>query len=223
MGTHLRKASLRGLLIGLSVVGAAVAEAPRATEDPKASHTVSEVTVIAHRAPTVEELTVVARAKCLPPKPHFKSDRPKIVSTYPRRDEVVRPGLMILRLTFDQPMSCSGFVAVSPGRKNPCDNSEQHFLMSFDHKTVRIVCVVEPGVRYVLYLNGTVDTPDGAFNPPRFVSLDNQVLDSSSLAFSASAAAPVDTILAALTADPQTVLPEVYRPLQKAAAPTPHP
>ena len=129
--------------------------------------------------------------------------------------------LLILRLTFDQPMSCAGFVAVSPGRKNPCDNSEQRFLMSFDHKTVRIACVVEPGVRYVLYLNGKVETPDGAFSPPQFVSLDNQILDPSSLAFSASTATPVDTILAALTADPETVLPEIYRPLQKAAAPGP--
>jgi hypothetical protein len=219
MRTRLWKASWRGLLLALGVVGLAAAQTPHAAEDPKAGHTVSEVTVIAHRAPTVEELTVVAQAKCLPPKPRFRSDRPNIVSTYPRRDEIVRPGLLILRFTFDQPMSCSGFVAVSPGRKNPCDSSEQHFLMSFDHKTVRIACVVEPGVRYVLYLNGTVDTPDGPLSRPQFVSLDNQSLDPSSLSFSASAAAPVDTIVDALAADPETVLPEVYRPLQKAAAP----
>jgi hypothetical protein len=219
-----RKARLAGLLFGLGLIGGIAAGGPsQAADDPKGDNTVSEVVVIAHRPPTVEELTVVARAECLRAKSEHRSDRPKIVSTYPRQGEVVRPGLLIMRVTFDMPMTCSGFFAVSPGRKNPCAASEQHFLMTFDHKTVRVACVVEPDTHYVLQLNGWVGMPDGVSATPQFVSLGGQPLDVSHMRFSVSGAAPIDTIRDALLADPETVLPDIYRPAQKTAASAPQP
>jgi hypothetical protein len=216
---RVRDALFRSILMG----GLAAAATASAAQDPKADTTVSEVVVIANRPPTVEELTVVAQAKCLPAKARLRSDRPKIVSTYPQQDEVVRPGLLILRITFDQPMTCSGFFATAPGRKNPCSSSEQHFLMSYDHKTVRVACVIEPGARYTLYLNGRAETPDGPTFQPKFISLDYQVLDTAHLTFSASAAAPIDTLVDALAADPETVLADVYRPARAGPASAPRP
>ena len=160
----------------------------QAADDPKGTNTVSEVVVIANRLPTVEELTVIPRAECLAAKSELRSAPPKIVSTYPQEGELVRPGLLILRVTFDKPMTCSGFYGVSLGRRNPCYASQQHFLktiseqdflMSFDHKTVRVACMVEPNTHYILQLNGLVSTPEGTALPPQFVSLEGLPLDAS--------------------------------------------
>ena len=224
---------MAGLLFGLGLIGGLAAVAPsQAADDPKGTNTVSEVVVIANRLPTVEELTVIARAECLPAKSELRNARPKIVSTYPRQGEVVRPGLLILRVTFDKPMTCSGFFGVSLGRRNPCYASQQHFLktiseqnflMSFDHKTVRVACAVEPNAHYILQLNGWVSTPEGVALPPQFVSLEGLPLDISRMRFSVSAAAPVDTIRDALSADPETVLADVYRPARRAQASAPAP
>ena len=215
---------MRGVVIALGAVfGLMAGPALGAVDDPQGANTVSELVVIANRPPTVEELTVVAQAKCLPPKLRLRSDRPKIVSTYPRQDEVVRPGLLILRITFDQPMACSGFFVSGPGRKNPCSSSEQHFLMSFDHKTVRVACFIEPDVRYTLHLNPPVDPAEGTSYRPKFMSLDYQVLGTAHMTFTASAAAPIDTIPDALSADPETVLADVYRPARKTTVSAPRP
>jgi hypothetical protein len=192
-----------------------------AAADPKGDNTVSEIVVIANRPPSVDELTVVARAECLPPIPEKGSARPRVVSTYPRQNEEIRPGLAILRVTFDTPMACSGFFAMAPGMKNPCSSVVQNFLMSYDHKTIRVPCVVRPGERYTLWLNAAGTAPAPIVGPvagPAFTSLQGQLLPSHHMTFAVSAAAPIETIPDALSADPDTVLADLYRPAQKARA-----
>jgi hypothetical protein len=206
---RVRDALFRSMLIG----GLAAAAAASAAEDPKGDNTVSELVVIANRPPTVEELMVVARAECLPPKAEKGAVRPKIVSTYPQQNQQVRPGLLILRVTFDQPMSCAGFFTTPPDTKNPCSADEQNFLMSLDHKTIRVACVVPPQERYTLWLNG-----GGIHALPRFESLQAEPLGGYHITFSVSSAAPIQTIPDALSADPETVLADVYRPARRAKA-----
>jgi hypothetical protein len=194
-----------------------------AAPDPKGDNTVSEVVVIANRLPTVDELTVVARAECLPPKPEKGSAAPRIVSTYPRQYQEIRPGLVILRVTFDKPMACSGFFEMPVGMKNPCSGQQQQFLVSYDRKTIRAPCLVQAGQRYTLWLNGggsLMSAPAGALGvAPRFTSLEGQLLASFHMTFTVSSAAPIQTIPDALSADPETVLADVYRPARKNPAP----
>jgi hypothetical protein len=218
MRPEARKARVAGLLFGLGLIGGLAAGAPsRAADAPQEANTVSEVVVIANRPPTVEELAVVARAECLPPKPEKGSAPPKVVSSYPRQGQEIRPGLVILRVTFDKPMACSGFFAVLPSReKNPCsgahqDFSRQNFLMSYDRKTIRVPCVVEAGKSYTLGLNEMNVSP--VFN-----SLQQRLLTPYRMNFKTSSAAPIQTIPDALSADPETVLADVYRPARRTQA-----
>lgn len=221
MRLHLPLAGWRKILLGLMVLGvSAFAASPRAADNPKSTPSVSELVVIAHRAPTVSELDVVARAECLQPKAAPGSSVPQVVSTYPQPGEKVRPGLMILRVTFDQPMACSGFI-LFVGNRNPCSQVRdffgssatqglrQLFLMSFDRRSIRVACFLEPGKRYAFQLS---DPKLGIFGRA-FESLKGRQLeDIHPVHFSTSDAAPIQTIPEALSADPETVLAEVYRP-----------
>ena len=221
-----RRYVLRQVLLGLTVLASlTISPAGLAAEDPKGDNTVSELVVIANRAPTVEELDVVARAQCLASELELRSDPPKVVSTYPGQNQTVSQGLLILRVTFDRPMSCSGFLAFEG--KDPCSTKtqivsqrEQDFLMSFDHKTIRVACFVRPGERYTFWMNPDPATP---FIPagvpwPSFTSLQGMPLASKAMTFATSKGPPVQTIADALSADPETVLSEVYRPAQKTQA-----
>jgi hypothetical protein len=209
------------------LVGLSYATSGSAGDDPKSGKTVSELVVIANRPPTVEELDVIAQAKCLPSKREPGSDRPEVVSTYPRQDETVRQGLLILRVTFDQPMTCSGFFLFQR-KDDPCSDvnrtfaqAKQQFLMSFEHKTIRVACFVRPGERYTFWMNPTLpsksDDPPGIPGPP-FMSLRGRLLASHDVTFTTSSGAPVQTISDALSADPETVLADVYRPARRAQA-----
>ena len=205
-------------MFGVAFLGALPAAVPASSATAPGvdnSNVVSELVVIANRPPTVEELAVVARAECLPAKHEKGSTPPEIVSTYPRRDREIRPGLVILRITFDKPMACSGFIEAPIGTTNPCSNT-QHFLMTFDHKTIRVPCVVQAGKSYDLWLNNL------NFDP-LFTSLQWQRLAPYRMSFKVSSAAPIQTIPDALSADPETVLADVYRPVRKTQASTPTP
>ena len=73
------------------------------------------LTVSAARRATLSELTVSPPRKCLEPRRPADPDipPPKVVSTYPAKGAVVRPGVLVLRLTFDLPMGCE-IEVVSP-------------------------------------------------------------------------------------------------------------
>ena len=88
----------------------------------------------------VEGLSVAPAPVCVAPKVNDFAPRPKIVSTYPAYGASVRPGVLVLRVTFDQPMSCRGFFTAVPKLKNPCPDGHQHWVLSFDRTTIRTVC-----------------------------------------------------------------------------------
>jgi hypothetical protein len=148
---QMRRRDWRGPAAVLAIVTGAL-PAAAAPKPGAADTTVSELIVTASKE--VSELTVVAKLKCLEPeRGDGRATRPKVVSSFPAKGEVVRPGLLVVRVTFDQPMTCDGFFLRDPRRQSPCPQDSQEMLLSYDRRTVRTVCVVQPAVEYGLSLS----------------------------------------------------------------------
>jgi hypothetical protein len=174
----------------------AVAAAGPGMAAPPAGPTVSELIVTASK--TVSELTVTAAAKCLEPEAFSeRAERPKVVSSFPARGAVVRPGLLIIRVTFDRPMACYGLFTGAAPLENPCPASPQAMLLSYDRRTIRTVCVVEPGARYGLWLS---QDP----NAHSFLGLTGLPSLPYRLEFATSDEAPLTAVCEALNADAAT-------------------
>lgn len=173
---------------------ASIAERSAAAAAPKAT-TVSELVVTATKS--VAELTVTAKAQCLPPQVAERATRPKVVSSFPQKGQVVRPGLLVIRVTFDQPMACSGVFTPDAPREDPCPGERREMLLSLDRRTVRTVCIVEAGKPY-----GAWVTRDPVAHS--FVGLGGLPSEAYRLAFTTSDAPPVNFICEALLEDDET-------------------
>lgn len=78
---------------------------------------------------------------------------PKVTATYPSAGEAVTPGLLVLRLDFDQPMLKSGFdIAAAPGGEAPECLATPRLLD--DGKRFALLCRTQPGKSYALAFNG---------------------------------------------------------------------
>jgi hypothetical protein len=120
-----------------------------------------------------------------------------VVSSYPAKGEVVRPGLLIVRVTFDQPMTCDGFFLRDPPRLSPCPQDSQEMLLSYDRRTVRTVCVVQPAAEYGLSLS---EDP----NAKSFVGLSGLPSMPYRVDFATSEGPTVTTVCDALAQDEAT-------------------
>jgi hypothetical protein len=150
----MRRGDWRGVAVTLAILagGPASVQAAPAPRLGAADTTVSELIVTATKE--VSELTVTAKLKCLEPeRGAARAERPKVVSSYPAKGAVVRPGLLVVRVTFDQPMTCDGFFFRDAPRQNPCPDSPQQMLLSYDRRTIRTVCIVQPNAEYGLSLS----------------------------------------------------------------------
>src|SRR4051812_12630378 len=85
-------------------------------------------------APPLGEIVVTGRVKCLPAAKEADMSPPKLVSSFPAPDAVIRPGLVVVRATFDRPMTCSGFFRDAPPFPSPCDVHMQKMVMSYDRR-----------------------------------------------------------------------------------------
>lgn len=196
------------VLAGLCWASAAAAAEP--TPVPK---TVEELIVTAPK--TISELIVTAKLKCLAPdRIGNPGDRPKVVSSFPARGAVVRPGLVVVRVTFDQPMACSGRFLPRLPWPNPCPGGGQDMLLSFDRKTVRTACETGPDGHYGLSLNPTMEGD-------LFFGLGGLPAETYGLDFTTSAGPPVASVCAALAQDAWTVrqMEQRHRKLDCSAAP----
>jgi hypothetical protein len=86
-----------------------------------------------------------------PPDPDVPA--PMLLSTYPAKDQVVRPGLVILRLTFDLPMACwpqHGPAHLDAGRPDPCATTPrvQHWVLFKERRDWTVLCHLLPKTRY---------------------------------------------------------------------------
>ena len=113
---------------------------------------------------------------CLDEKAH-DGPPPKVISTMPAPGSTVRPGAIVLSVTFDQPMACKANTAASPF-PIPCPGSGGAVLVSPDRRTLTTVCEVEAGANYSMPL---VD----------FIGAGGAKSERYDLAFTTSAGAPV--------------------------------
>jgi hypothetical protein len=195
-GKH--RAALRWLFLALLSLESFEPAIAAASAKPGANDaaTVSELIVTASK--TVAELTVTAKMKCLAPdKMAERAERPKVVSTFPGKGAVVRPGLLVIRVTFNQPMACEGALTVAPPLRNPCPGMPQQMLLSYDRRTVRTVCVVEPGAQYGVWLSREPTARS-------FLGLGGLPSEPYRLNFSTSAEPAVTTVCNALVEDEET-------------------
>jgi hypothetical protein len=178
------------------LAAAALVASPAATAEPPAT-TVSELVVTATKA--VSELTVTAEAKCLRPQiTSRRAEQPRIVDVFPARGATVRPGLLVVRVTFDRPMACEGTFDADPPLANPCPGGRRQMLLSYDRKTVRTVCVVEAATQYGFSVG---QDPNAA----TFLALEGGLPAApAKIAFATSSDAPVTDVCHALAQDPVT-------------------
>jgi hypothetical protein len=176
----------------VAFAAAALAQTPARAADPPPK-TVSEVVVTATK--TVEELVVTALPKC--PTVHGLNldlpRKPTIVSTFPAQGQMVRPGLVVMRVTFDRPVACAGGFWDDPPLANPCPERVQHMVLSFDRRTVRSVCLLDPEKLYAVRLNRN---PGDSFR-----TVDGATAEPFVLKFSTSLEAPVTDVCDAVRQD----------------------
>jgi hypothetical protein len=113
--------------------------------------TVSELVVTASK--TVDELVVTAPLTCQSPRSSERvKGTPRVISSFPAPGQVVRSGLVVMRLTFDKPMGCNGVIYGDASvAADPCPKGNERLLLSVDRKTVRTVCFLAPSTRYVVW------------------------------------------------------------------------
>jgi hypothetical protein len=121
-------------------------------QEQRHPHVISDVIVRAKRRSPVD---VRAPQKCLKARRPADPDipPPKLVSTFPANGAVVRPGLLVLRLTFDLPMACVGLLDEHAPFLNPCPAPLRDPVISLDRRTFLTVCQVAKSSRYGLWLN----------------------------------------------------------------------
>ena len=102
---------------------------------------------------------------------------PKVVRTMPAPGSMVRPGAMVLSVTFDRPMACKANLADSLFPL-PCPGGAGAVMMSVDRRTLTTVCVVEAGANYSMPIVDFVG--DGGAKSERY-----------DLAFTTSTEAPI--------------------------------
>lgn len=144
---------------------------------------------------TVSELVVALQPSCLPARRDDTAPPPQVVSTFPAEGAVVRPGVLVLRVTFDQPMTCSGGFADAPPLPTPCRIGPQELHLSPNRRTVRAVCRTAPGRAYAVRL--------GEGFPDTFTSVRGRALRIHDVKFSTSSEAPVRSLREALAQDPE--------------------
>jgi hypothetical protein len=94
---------------------------------------------------TVSGVVVAAPSKQLP----------AVVSTYPAAGAVVAPGVLVLKLTFDQRMSPSAFRFDRAEDRYPSGLARPRLLP--DEKTFVLLCTVGPDAKFSMQLNGAGD------------------------------------------------------------------
>ncbi len=107
----------------------------------------------------------------------------------------VRPGLLVMRVTFDQPMSCGYSFVTAPRLPYPCyPAGKRAMLLSDNRRTFRLLCAVRANERWGLWLNSN--------QFQHFVGLSGRPSAPYELTFSTSSESMIRTVHEALAADP---------------------
>lgn len=209
----------RAAAIGIAALAIVLPGAARAAAPAGDAKTVSEVVVTAIK--TVSELVVTAPVKCPRVSDALNLDtprRPVVVSSFPSKGQRIRPGLVVIRVTFDRPVACAGGFSDDPPLANPCPGLLQHMVLTYDRRTVRTVCLLDPDEVYGVRLNqnpagNDFRSVDGAVDPEFalrfstgpagnvFRSVDGAVVREFALRFSTNLEPPITDVCEALRED----------------------
>jgi hypothetical protein len=152
-------------------------------------------------AKSLSGLAVKPKPVCLRPRrpPDTAVPAPEVVSTFPAEGAVVRPGLLVLRFTFNVAMSCDGLFQRLDRLAMPCDGGDVQWTdLTYDRTTIRMPCFVRPDTRYGIWMN---PGRGRELNSRRFSSLAGRPLESFRLTFSTSSGPSVGDIKEAETED----------------------
>jgi hypothetical protein len=163
---------------------------------------VSGLTVTVHRPTPLSGVTVTA-PKC--PKARNPADAgvppPQLVSSFPTNHSVVRPGLLVVRLTFDRPMTCDGMLDAHLTFFDPCPQPLSDPMISRDRRTFLTVCRVDEDKHYGLWLH-------------LFRSLAGRPAKSSELVFATERGSRIGTVEEAIAQDPWLLQASAAQPDQ---------
>lgn len=169
----------------------------QAARPAKATTPLSGLDVLAKRSVTpLSGVDVSPQKTCLDPRDPIDeaAPAPKLVSTYPADGQTVRPGILVLRLTFDLPMACRGSVGTHLWQACVSSGLEL-WRQSFDKRSLLIACDLKPKTSYDIWINQHA--------ADHFVGLSGQEPGGYHLTFETSDEAPVDNAEEAMRRDPQ--------------------
>ena len=187
-------AAMKGRLAYVLLI---LALAPRVrAQDGAPSTSVATVTVTARRPAKVAPVTVTATDWCprFNPARHPADRAPRVIDSYPAPGAVVAPGALLVRVSFNAPMSCYSEVTVEGGddAADPCQPTGTWDLP--DRRTWLMPCRLQAGATYRMRFRKV----DGA----GFVGLSGRPAEPFDLSFSTSTQAPTASLEAAQQADP---------------------
>jgi hypothetical protein len=138
--------------------------------------------------PPREEPTPVAPITVMPP-----TAKPKVVSTWPAAGQAIAPGVLVLKVVFDQQMTPRDF-AYGLGADGDAPSCLKTPRLLNDNKTFVLLCTTLPGKTYTIALN------PGAPGGPAFSNLAENRAEPGTLSFSTGTGEPVTKLRDAIKA-----------------------
>ena len=138
--------------------------------------------------PPREEPTPVSPVTVMP-----RTDKPKVVATWPAAGQAVAPGVLVLKVTFDQSMTPRDF-AYGPATGGETPECLKTPRLLNDNKTFVLLCRTLPGKSYAVSLNKP-GAGDGGFS-----NLAENRAEPSALSFTTSNDDPVTNLKSAIAA-----------------------
>ncbi|SFK73033.1 hypothetical protein [Caulobacter sp. UNC279MFTsu5.1] len=138
--------------------------------------------------PPAETPTPVSPVTVMPP-----TQKPKVVATWPAGGQAVAPGVLVLKVVFDQQMTPRDF-AYGLGTGGDTLNCLKTPRLLNDNKTFVLLCTALPGKTYAVALNP--DAPGGR----AFSNLAENRAEPSALTFTTGTGEPVTKLRDAIKA-----------------------
>jgi hypothetical protein len=138
--------------------------------------------------PPAETPTPVSPVTVMPP-----TQKPKVVATWPANGEAIAPGVLVLKVVFDQQMTPRDF-AYGLGAGGDKLNCLKTPRLLNDNKTFVLLCTTLPGETYAVALNP--DAPGG----PAFSNVAENRAEPGALTFTTGTGEPVTKLRDAIKA-----------------------
>ena len=138
--------------------------------------------------PPAEPPTPVSPVTVMPP-----TQKPKVVATWPESGQSIAPGVLVLKVVFDQQMTPRDFAYGLGAAGDKLDCLKTPRLLN-DNKTFVLLCTTLPGKTYAIALNP--DAPGG----PAFSNLAENRAEPGTLSFTTGTGEPVTKLRDAIKA-----------------------